>query len=186
MYRYSNKDLIKVSAILAVMCALFYLISGAVLSGSWLDPRVWTGQYVAGKSTTEMLANGDWMARHAMATFAPLFLVAWPLIFAFLKTGAWVRRRFFPNVTSETWRASLIASVIAFLLTLSGSFTVVLISALFVTPENLSEGLAAHGPFSVAFEMLDSYSYLFLPLYLLIWGLLMMVALWFQKRQSRS
>lgn len=60
------------------------LISSLFASGTWLDPRVWTGSYVAGDQMASRMDNASWVIDSAVNAAPWFFLGFWGCLVALL------------------------------------------------------------------------------------------------------
>lgn len=88
------------AAVFSGMVTAIMLIASLSASGTWLDPRVWSGSHVPGDSITSRMENGAWVIDAAVSASPSVFLALWVCLIACLliakkchKSMMGVRRR---------------------------------------------------------------------------------------------
>lgn len=72
------------AAVFSAMVTAIMLISSLFASGTWLDPRVWSGSYVPGDSMASRMENGAWVIDAAVSNAPWAFLGLWACLVACL------------------------------------------------------------------------------------------------------
>lgn len=67
------------AAISAIVTFVMVLLA-PMTSGTWLDPRVWSGEYVPGDVMASSLSNGTWMMEAAAGAAPWVFTGLWALL----------------------------------------------------------------------------------------------------------
>lgn len=67
------------SAVLSAVITFSFVILGAAMSGTWLDPRVWSGEYVPGNTMASSMSNGAWMMEATTDASIWIFIGVWVL-----------------------------------------------------------------------------------------------------------
>ena len=60
----------------AGLLTICFLVLSVSASGTFLDPRVWDGSYVAGSTLAESMSNGSWVIEQATSLAPWVFLGA--------------------------------------------------------------------------------------------------------------
>lgn len=66
------------------MITVAFLLASLGSSGTWLDPRVWSGSYVPGDTIASSANNGAWMIDAAVSAAPWVFAGLWGCIVAFM------------------------------------------------------------------------------------------------------
>lgn len=67
------------SAVVSAVITFFFVILGSTMSGTWLDPRVWSGEYVPGDTMASSMSNGAWMMEATADASVWVFIGVWAL-----------------------------------------------------------------------------------------------------------
>ncbi|OLF81871.1 hypothetical protein AWH63_10025 [Marinobacter sp. C18] len=71
--------LVSGSAVISAVITFFFVILGSTMSGTWLDPRVWSGEYVPGDTMASSMSNGAWMMEATADASIWVFIGIWVL-----------------------------------------------------------------------------------------------------------
>jgi hypothetical protein len=69
-----------------------FVLIGAMSSGSWLDPRVWSGEYVPGDTLASSMNNGSWMMDASASTAPWVFAGSFALFVAMILASKAIKR----------------------------------------------------------------------------------------------